>query len=273
MDKNGNAAAEQNTECTNEQECIQQDGQPVISAQGIDPKIKAIFFDLDGTLSKMDQDGYTEQYCRMLGKLAAALGADPKAFVKALWHGIECIARNDGSKSNEEVFQEAVLEKTGFSIADNMDAFNQFYQEQFPVLQSFCPPMPKAAELVHSLQDQGMVLVLATNPIFPRLATEWRIQWTGLQPDDFELVTTYENSCYAKPNPAYYAWLAGQIGLKCDEVLMVGNDAREDLAARKAGMNVFLVTDCLLNPGKVDISQIPHGTMEDLAGFLLKKED
>lgn len=46
--------------------------------------------------------------------------------------------------------------------------------------------------------------MLATNPIFPKVATESRIRWAGLQPEDFELYTTYEKTCHCKPNPAYY---------------------------------------------------------------------
>ena len=39
---------------------------------------------------------------------------------------------------------------------------------------------------------------------------------------------------------------------------MVGNDVKEDMVARKLGMDVFLITDCLINPNNEDIEQFPH---------------
>ena len=63
-------------------------------------------------------------------------------------------------------------------------------------------------------------MVLATNSIFPRIATENRIRWAGLEPDDFALITTYENSTYCKPNPAYYREVLGKLGLEAEECLV-----------------------------------------------------
>ena len=41
------------------------------------------------------------------------------------------------------------------------------------------------------------------------------------------------------PNPKYFVEAAERFGLKPEECLMVGNDAEEDVAAMKAGMQVF----------------------------------
>ena len=40
---------------------------------------------------------------------------------------------------------------------------------------------------------------------------------------------------------------------------MVGNDAEEDLAAEQAGMQVYLLTDCLINKKGKNIIGVPHG--------------
>ena len=47
---------------------------------------------------------------------------------------------------------------------------------------------------MHAVKELGLRAVLATNPIFPAVATRSRIRWAGLEPEDFELCTTYENS-------------------------------------------------------------------------------
>ena len=44
--------------------------------------------------------------------------------------------------------------------------------------------------------------------------------------------------------------VARTLGVKPEECLMVGNDATEDMAAREVGMDVFLLTDCLINAKK-----------------------
>ena len=49
---------------------------------------------------------------------------------------------------------------------------------------------------------------------------------------------------------------------------MVGNDVEEDMIARELGMQVFLLTDCLLNKHGRDISQYPNGDFDTLAQFL-----
>lgn len=84
-------------------------------------------------------------------------------------------------------------------------------------------------------------------PIFPRSAVESRIGWAGLDVSDFEYITTYENSRYCKPNPEYYNEILSKLNLQSGECPMVGNDVTEDMVAQIVGMNVFLLTDCLIN--------------------------
>lgn len=82
------------------------------------------------------------------------------------------------------------------------------------------------------------------------------------------LYTTYENSRYCKPNLNYYRDILRQLGAPAEECLMVGNDVAEDMVAQQLGMQVFLLTDCLLNTHGADISQYPNGSFDDLRRFL-----
>ncbi|MBQ1492474.1 MAG: HAD family hydrolase, partial [Blautia sp.] len=113
----------------------------------------------------------------------------------------------------------------------------------------------------------GARVILATNPLFPMVATYSRIRWAGLTPEDFELITTYDNSTTCKPNPAYYLEILEKTGLRPEECLMVGNDVGEDMVAETLGMKVFLLTDCLINLGKKDISAYPHGGFPELFDY------
>ena len=96
-----------------------------------------------------------------------------------------------------------------------------------------------------------------------------RIRWAGLEPEDFELVTTYEDSPYCKPNPDYYRYVLARLGASPEESLMTGNDLGEDVrAAGLAGIRGFLLTDCLINRENEDISALPHGGFDELEAFL-----
>ena len=59
-----------------------------------------------------------------------------------------------------------------------------------------------------------------------------------------------------------------KLSVKPEECLMVGNDAEEDTAAARLGMQVFLLTDCLLNRKGVDIEQYPHGGFDELMDYI-----
>ena len=104
--------------------------------------------------------------------------------------------------------------------------------------------------------------MLASNPLFPMPAQLNRIRWAGVDPEDFEVITSYEDSVYCKPNPMYYKALAGQLGVSPEECLMIGNDAQEDMAAAEIGMKVFLMTDDLINKEGRDISVYPNGDLD-----------
>lgn len=47
---------------------------------------------------------------------------------------------------------------------------------------------------------------------------------------------------------------------------MIGNSVSEDILPTKSlGIKSFLVTDFIENPENVDISDLPHGTIEEAA--------
>ena len=81
-------------------------------------------------------------------------------------------------------------------------------------------------------------------------------------------MTTYENSSHCKPNPDYYREILDRIGAKPEDCLMVGNDALEDMIAEKVGMQVFLLTDCLINKHNADLSAYPQGGFSQLMEFV-----
>ena len=221
--------------------------------------IQAVLFDLDGTLLPMDQDAFTRGYFSLLARKAAPLGYEPEGLVAAVWKGTAAMVRNDGSCTNEQAFWRTFAEIYGSEKLCDRAVFDEFYRAEFQQAQQFCGFNPAVAQTVQALRARGLRLALATNPIFPAVATGHRIRWAGLDPADFEVITTYENSSCCKPNPRYYRKLAEQLDLAPEQCLMVGNDVGEDMIAGTIGMQVFLLTDCLINRDGADLSAWAHG--------------
>lgn len=230
--------------------------------------IKMVMFDLDGTLLPMDQDEFVKVYMGLLAQKMAVHGYDPKRLVKSVWAGTEAMVRNDGLFTNEEVFWRVFRQIHGPEAMKDLPLFDEFYMTDFAGARTACGFAPQAVELVKLLKEKGYRLVLATNPLFPAVATRQRIRWAGLRPEDFELVTTYENSRHCKPNPDYYRDILRQTGMKPDECMMIGNDVGEDMVAKRLGMQVYLLTDCLINKKEENISAYPHGSMAELVEYV-----
>ena len=231
-------------------------------------KVTAILFDLDGTLLPMDQDDFTESYFSNLAAKAATKGYQPNALIDTVWAGTAAMVKNDGAKTNEAVFWDLFASKYGGDALKDIPFFEEFYRTDFQKAKELCGFAPMAKEIVHSLKARGLRVILATNPLFPAIATESRIRWAGLEPEDFELYTTYENSRHCKPNPEYYKDIMAELNLVPEECVMVGNDVTEDMIAETLGMGVFLLTDCLINRKNEDISKYPHGGFDELKVFL-----
>ena len=228
---------------------------------------KVILFDLDGTLLPMNQDAFIKEYFTLLAAKMAPLGYEPQSFIQAMWIGIKAMMHNNGERRNEEVFWES-FSSVCKDITNHIDAFDAFYREDFEKARVHCGVNPAASQLLSDLKAAGHRVVLATSPVYPKIATEARVRWAGLEPADFELVTTYENCGYCKPNPAYYSDLASRMLVEPKDCIMIGNDTRDDLPAATIGMQVFVLTDYLINTGNVDFSALPHGDFTALCEFL-----
>ncbi len=230
--------------------------------------VTTVLFDLDGTLVPMDQDVFVKDYFTRLAAKLAPQGYDPQQLLDTIWRGTAAMIKNTGDKSNEEVFWKTAVSVYGDKILKDKGYFDEFYETEFDKVKEVCGYNPAAAEAVYKLKKSGYRLALATNPIFPAIATKRRIRWAGLKPEDFELYTTYENINRSKPNPDYFLQVAKRMGASPEECLMVGNDVGDDMAAEKLGMKVFLMTDCLINRDNADISKYPCGGFDELVTYI-----
>ena len=231
-------------------------------------KITTVLFDLDGTLLPMDQDTFIKAYLGGLVKVAAPLGYDPSALAKSIMAGTYVMYKNDGSKTNEDAFWLYMESVFGKKIIEDKHIFDEYYRTDFQKVAEVCGNTPDANQVVKQVKGKGLRVTLATNPLFPRMATESRARWAGLDTEDFEIITTFEDYTHCKPNLDYYRDILANMGVEPEECLMVGNDVDEDMVAENLGMRVFLLTNDLINKSGTDINQFPHGGFDELKQFI-----
>lgn len=230
--------------------------------------IKAVLFDLDGTLLPLDYEVFFKQYITLIGGHVAHV-VTPKLFVKQLLASTAVmVANSDPAQTNEQVFAADFFPKLGLDQKLIESVLNDFYCNKFPCLAVVTNPNPAARQAVQAVLDRGLKAVVATNPIFPLAAIQERLRWAGVSDLPFCHLTCFEQCHFCKPNPAYYLEVASSIGLAPEECLMVGNDVEEDLCAATVGMKTFLVTDCLLNFKGLPQHADKTGTLEDLVSWL-----
>ena len=231
-------------------------------------KYKAILFDLDGTLLPQDQEEFVKYYFKTISARLAPLGYEPERLIKTIWQGTGAMIKNNGVKSNEQVFWDVFLNEFGSIAEADMAQFDEYYKTDFNLVKEVCGFDEAVPKAIRHLKDDGYRLVVATNPIFPEVAIKSHISWAGLDCNDFELITTYENSYYCKPNPKYYQSILKTIGLAAEDCLMVGNDVSDDMVAENIGMDTFLITRNLINKYNAEISGYQSGDFDDLIEFL-----
>ncbi|MEG6616087.1 HAD family hydrolase [Peptococcaceae bacterium 1198_IL3148] len=225
--------------------------------------LKAVLFDLDGTLLPLDLDPFMQDYFKHLSDHFAHL-YEPKAFQGYVWEATKAMVKdNRADKTNEQVFMEAFLPMVNHTQEQLLPMFDHFYSTKFNELKHCTTPTPLAKKVVAAVIEKGYPVVLATNPMFPAIATQARMRWAGIEDLPWELVTTYENSHYCKPNPAYFSEILEKLNVAPSEVLLVGNDTTEDLVASKLGIKTYLVTDHLIDRGDSPFKPDASGTLEE----------
>jgi len=227
--------------------------------------MNTFLFDLDGTLLPMDStDKFLEVYLKAVAGKIIPYGYDPNVFIKALMIGTNYMINNDGTMTNEQKFWDEFGKILGTEVEGLVEIFDDFYQNEFELARSTTSTEPLIKECIKLLKDKGYAVGIATNPLFPKAAVHKRINWAGLNPEDFDHITTYEVSSYAKPNLDYYKEVLTKMGKQPQECIMIGNDVVEDMCAAELGMDTFLLTDCLICPDNLEINHMKQGNYQDL---------
>lgn len=232
----------------------------------MDNPIKAILFDLDGTLLDSNMDVFLPHYLdRLTARVAHIL--PPDEFVAHLMQATNAMMANDGRATNEEVFAAAFYPLVGRSRQELEPIFMDFYANDFPALQQYTRHKPHARQVVRQAFDLDCDVVIATNPIFPATAVHQRLEWAGVADFPYRLVTTYENSRAAKPNLLYYEQILDSIGQPPQASLVVG-DEDMDMVAAGLGCSTFLVPGPRTKLAPTTPEPTYRGTLADVGALL-----
>jgi FMN phosphatase YigB (HAD superfamily) len=206
--------------------------------------LKAVLLDLDDTLllNPMAEfiPAYIELFCEFVRDIVS-----PERFTSSLLSGVQAMEENhDHSLSNEQVFFAEFFSHVGVEESRLKPRLERFYEEEYPKLAILARPARDNLKVVEAAFEASLQVVIATNPLFPRIALDQRLEWANLPVSDFNfaLVTSFEEMHAAKPNPEYYLEILDKLGRKPEECVMVGDDWERDiLPASSIGIKVFWI--------------------------------
>ena len=201
-----------------------------------------LLLDLDDTLLDTNLDAFMPAYFQALSRHLVKHSA-PATMLRALIAGVNLMNESeDPTHTLEEIFDADFYAQLGFSKQDLILLIEEFYEDVFPTLAQHTRQRPDAVPLIDWARSRGYRIAIATDPLFPRKATYHRLRWAGFDPEEFELVSTFEHFHFTKTHPTYYAEVLGRMGWPEGPVLMVGNDpARDLIPAHRLGLKTFFV--------------------------------
>jgi len=203
--------------------------------------LKAVLFDLDNTLIRFDEREFFEAYVPKISSVFSDL-MSPETLLEKLLLSTQMLMNNNGQMPNAEYFMRSFSQGYEKYKDEFWRRFIKFYETEFDQFQALVSATPGVREVFVKLKKMGVKLVIASNPIWPKIVQMKRLSWAGLGDWDFELVTHIENMSHCKPHIEYYLEVCQKINEKPAGCLMVGNDPVNDLVVAKLGMKTFLVT-------------------------------
>jgi len=224
-----------------------------------------LLLDLDDTLLNTNQPVFIPAYFQALAKELAPQ-VKPETMMRALLAGTNLMNESeDFSRTLKEIFESVFLPQINVPRNQLDPAVENFYDNVFPTLQGLTSQKPEAKPFVDWAFSRGFRIAIATDPLLPRKATHHRLRWAGFEPEQFEVVSSYEHFHFSKTHPAYYAEVLGLMGWADGPVLMVGNNMERDiLPAQKLGLATYYVNGESAPPLGVEA----RGALSDLRAWI-----
>lgn len=212
--------------------------------------IQAVLFDLDGTLIDVDMNQFVPRYLHRLTEYMSDQ-VSPLRATQALHDAVAAMfANTDADRTLESLLLQILDVELSVSPERYAECLEQFYRNDLAAFRPLVTGHPLSPRLIEASRARGWKVVLATNPIFPRVVIDARLTWGELDREAFHHVTAYETAHFCKPNPDFFGELLDHLRLPAQACLMVGNDTLHDLSASQVGMQTCLLTPwCIKRPG------------------------
>lgn len=226
-----------------------------------------LLLDLDDTLLATHMENFLPAYFQALSA-ALADYVPPERMLPVLMQAVQAMMTNrDPALTLQEVFDAHFFLPLGLERALVQPAIDDFYAHDFPKLQALTNTIAEAHDFLDWAFQQGYRVAIATNPLFPRVAIDWRLRWAGFPPEDwpFALISSYETFHFTKDSALYYTELMARLGWPDGPVVMVGDDEMLDKrTALAAGLPFFWIG----NPQRPQAQLLGGGSLDDLRRLL-----
>ncbi len=237
-------------------------------------EITTLLFDLDNTLIVFDEQEFIPLYGKNIHAYFRNEIPSYEEFMKLFLSSTHMMLKKEpNGLTNLEKFAVHFSPRVNLPSEEIVKRFLQFYNTQFDQLSQVITPAPCAEALIE-LVSQHFDIVAATNPLFPRVATEKRLNWgnIGLTKIPWLEITVADEYYNAKPNLSYYKEVLKRINKSPEECVMIGNDRVNDMIAGKLGIKTYFIeTDTA--PDKIITTELDREKPEfpiDRSGTLEK---
>ena len=182
--------------------------------------IRAVFFDLDGTL--YDRDAAIRRMAEeQFEVFREDLRVEHSVFMDQL------LALDAHGHNRTPRLHHALAETLGFS-ADLADRLEHWFRSRYF---HHCSVSPDAVTTLKALREQGKKLGIITNG-----PTQWqsgKIECMGIAPL-FDAILISETEGVQKPDPRIFAFALDRCGVSAGESIFVGDHPEADIAGAKA---------------------------------------
>jgi len=235
--------------------------------------IRAILFDLDGTLLQSDMNVFMPHYLQALTARLAHLIPPSQLSAQLMRSTRLMMANTDPTRTNQQVFDADFYLKIGHSREEVLPILEDFYTHDFARLRDLTQPKPEARAVVQAALTRGYDVAIATQPVFPLTAVRQRLEWAGVADFPYRLVTSYENMHACKPQPAFFQEVLAVLGRSPGECLFAGDSTSDDIApAAQLGLHTFWVTDAAPDPTDSMVLARWRGGLGDLHRLIVSGE-
>jgi len=201
--------------------------------------IKAVLFDLGGTLLDFDVEHPAEIFQRILASLGIYRSLDE---MKTVWSNAEKdtnLPSLFGKMAPEEwgkQWNSLVLKHLGMEeSAELLETLHSKWNDSM----SFTP-YPETKDVLKELQQRGLKLGLISNGC--EEDTHFFLERTGLEKTTFDIIVGVDTIQCMKPHPDIFRYALRKLNVGLEEAMFVGDDVEADYeGAENVGIHALLI--------------------------------